>query len=74
MGLVDAGARGLRWALVLPDVLLRRIPEARIVYGRDVELLCDASDPGGNALLAGMVVGGDERDLMVVLAFLGLVH
>jgi hypothetical protein len=63
MGFVDAGALGLRRSLVLEDVLVRRIPEARIVDGGDVEVLRDAGDPGWEALLPGVVVGRDKRDL-----------
>jgi hypothetical protein len=63
VGFVDAGALGLCGALVLEDVLVGRVPEAGIVDGRDAEVLGNAGDPGGEALLAGVVVGDDERDL-----------
>jgi hypothetical protein len=60
VGFVDTGALGLRRSLVLPDVLLRGIPEARIVDGGDAELLGDTGDPGWEALLTGPVIGNDE--------------
>jgi hypothetical protein len=60
VGFVDTGTLGLRWPLVLPDVFLGRIPEARIVDGGNVELLGDAGDPDGETLLAGTVVGNDK--------------
>jgi hypothetical protein len=63
VGFVDAGALGLRRPLVLPDVLLGRIPEARIVDGGNVELLGDAGDPDRETLLAGAVIGYDKRYL-----------
>ena len=63
VGFVDTCALGLGRPLVLPDVLLGRVPEAGIVYGGDVEVLGHSGDPGGEALLARMVVGDDERDL-----------
>jgi len=56
VGFVDTGALRLRRPLVLPDVLVRWVPEARIVDGRDAEVLSDSLDPCGQALLAGMVV------------------
>ena len=63
MCFVDTGALGLLRSLVLPDVLLGRVPEARIVDGRYAELLCDAGDPSRQAFLAGVIVGDDERHL-----------
>jgi hypothetical protein len=63
VGLVDAGALGLRGALVLENVLVGRVPETGIVDGGDIEVLGDAGDPGGEALLAGVVVGNDKGDL-----------
>jgi hypothetical protein len=63
VGFVDTGTLGLRRALVLPDVLLGRVPEARIVDGGNVELLGDAGDPDGETLLAGAVIGDDKRYL-----------
>jgi hypothetical protein len=64
VGFVDAGALGLRGAFVLPDVFLWGVPEARIVYGGDAELLGYAGDPGGEALLASVVIGDDEGYLV----------
>jgi hypothetical protein len=55
--LVDTCALGLRWALVLELVLMGRVPEARIVDGGDIEVLGHSGDPGGDALLACVVVG-----------------
>jgi hypothetical protein len=63
VGFVDAGTLGLRRSLVLPDVLLGRVPEARIVDGRGVQLLGNAGNPHGKTLLTGAVVGHDERYL-----------
>jgi hypothetical protein len=63
VGLVDAGALGLRGALVLENVLVGRVPEPGIVDGGDIEVLGDAGDPGGEALLASVVVGNNEGDL-----------
>jgi hypothetical protein len=63
---VDTRALGLCWALVLPDVLLGWVPEARIVDGGDAELLGDSGDPGRKALLASVVIGDDKRYLCSV--------
>jgi len=63
VGFVDSSALGLRRPLVLPDVLLGRVPEARIVYGGDIEVLGHSGDPGWEALLTSMIVGSDERHL-----------
>jgi hypothetical protein len=63
VGLVNAGALGLRGALVLENVLVGRVPETGIVDGGDTEVLGDAGDPGGEALLACVVVGNDKGDL-----------
>ena len=68
VGFVDTRALGLGRSLVLPDVLLGRVPEAGVVYGGDIEVLGHSGDPGWQALLARMVVGYDEGylDLGVV--------
>ena len=68
VGFVDTRALGLGRSLVLPDVLLGRVPEAGVVYGGDIEVLSHSCDPGWQALLARMVVGDDEGylDLGVV--------
>lgn len=58
VSLVDSRTLGLWWALVLPYILLGRVPEARIVYGGDAEVLGYSGDPGREALLAGVVIGG----------------
>jgi hypothetical protein len=65
VGLVDASTLWLRGLGVLEGVtlVLRRVPEARIVDGGDVQVLGDSGDPGRNALLSGVVVGYNERDL-----------
>ena len=65
MGLIDTSAEGLRGSLVLELVLLRGVPEARIVDGGDVEVLCHSGDPGGDPLLARMVVGHNQGDLVL---------
>jgi hypothetical protein len=66
---VDTGALGLRWSLVLPYVLVGRVPEARIVDGRDTELLGYAGDPGWKALLARVVIGYDKGYLGTLCQF-----
>ena len=68
VGFVDTRALGLGRSLVLPDVLLGRVPEAGVVYGGDIEVLGHPGDPGWQALVARMVVGYDEGylDLGVV--------
>lgn len=65
MGLVDSRTLGLWRALVLPHILLGRVPEAGIVYGGDAQVLGYSGDPGREALLAGVVVGCYKRDLVV---------
>lgn len=74
MGFVYAGAGGLRRALVLEDVslLLWRIPKARIVDGRDAQILRDALDPRGDTLLARVVVGDDKGNLQYHMSILVL--
>lgn len=57
VSLIDSRTLGLWRALVLPHILLGRVPETRIVYGRDVQVLGYSGDPGREALLAGVVVG-----------------
>ena len=66
MGFVDTGALGLCRSLVLPDILLRWVPEASVVDGRHAELLGYAGNPGWEALLTGAIVGDDEGDLQPV--------
>ena len=65
MGFVDTCTLGLRGLGVLEGValVLGRIPEAGIVDGRDVKILCDSCNPSGNTLLSGVIVGYDEGDL-----------
>lgn len=59
MGLVDAGALGLRRAPVLEDILrgLWRVPETSIVYRRDRQILRDPGDPSWQTLLSCVVIG-----------------
>jgi hypothetical protein len=45
MGFVDSNAFGFLRSLVLEDVLLGWVPEARIVDWRDAKLLGNARDP-----------------------------
>ena len=69
VGFVDAGGCGLWRALVLENIFLvrGRVPETRIVYWRNGEVLGDAGDPSGDSFLSGVVVGCDEGDLWHVL-------
>ena len=47
MGFVDTDAFGFWWSRVCENILfaLWGVPEYSIVYGREVEVLSDASDP-----------------------------
>lgn len=65
MGLVDTSALWLRGLGVLESVtlILRRVPEARIVDGGDVQVLGNSGDPGRDALLSGVIVGYNKGDL-----------
>jgi hypothetical protein len=69
MGFIDTGARRLWRTLVLEDIAFVGgwVPEAGVVDGGDGEFLGDARDPGGDALLSGVVVGCDEGDLRQML-------
>lgn len=60
--LVDACACGLRWFRMLEDILLvlGRVPKSGIVDGGDGELLCDACNPCGDALLPRMVIWNNQ--------------
>jgi hypothetical protein len=59
MSLINSRALRLWWSLILEDVclLFRWVPEPRIIYGGDVEVLGDSCDPCGDALLAYTTVG-----------------
>lgn len=65
VGFVDTSTLWLRGLGVLESVtlVLRRVPEARIVDGRDVQVLGDSGNPCRYALLSGVIVGDDEGDL-----------
>lgn len=62
---VDASTARLCWPGMLEDValFLGRVPESGVVDGRNRQVLGDAGDPCWDALLTGMVVGGDEGNL-----------
>ena len=64
MGLVDLEPRSGREgrALVLPDILLGRVPKDSLVERGDTLVLLDARDPGGNTLDP-LRVWEDEGDL-----------
>ena len=61
MGLVNAGALGLRRARVLEDVFLG-VPEPGVVHGADGQILRDVLDPSGQPIDMSHI-GGLHRDL-----------
>lgn len=65
MCLVYSHALWLWWRLIFEGVLLVRrwVPESCIVYGRDVQVLRDSSNPCGYALSSVAVIGNYQGDL-----------
>lgn len=62
VSLVDARTCWLRWPLVLEYISLVfwRVPESCVVDGRNIEILRDSRDPGGDPFLSGTVIWYDE--------------
>lgn len=72
MSFVDTGTQWLLGLLILEHILLAfgRIPESRIVDGRDGEVLGNACDPCRDTLLPFVIVGCYEGDLLWLVVFL----